>query len=46
MMFLLRAGEDLQGLFAVAVDVIASVMAGVLCPPFEQLSPAEWKRQS
>lgn len=46
MMFLLRAGEDLQGLFAVAVDVIASITAGVLCPPLEQLSPAEWKGQS
>ncbi|KAI4532521.1 hypothetical protein MG293_017786 [Ovis ammon polii] len=27
MMFLLRAGEDLQGLFAVAADVIASITA-------------------
>lgn len=40
-MFLLGAGGDLQGLFAVAF-----IMAGVLCPPFEQLGLAEWKGQS
>lgn len=35
-MFLLGAGGDLQGLFAVAF-----IIAGMLCPPFKQLGLAE-----
>ena len=45
MMLLLGAG-GVVALCSYCQFKLAFIMAGVLCPPFEQLGLAEWKGQS